>query len=710
MEYCKKIFLFLIVCLIAIGSVCAENIDDSGIATNDSSINCNIITSDNLNQYFDDNCLKSEYGGQNLTFDGEFSDVGTLKINSPNTFVSCLNATFINTGFNLAGENITLKNGNFIANTSFPDNYGAVILIAAGNITVDGTTINYNAPLKETAHGIYLQGSISNPCKDVKIINNVINFESYNVYNGFNYVLVVTYSENTYIAANKINASLPLRDVSWGQGIYGGVSMESVAVIAIDSTDYLTLTGNYIYASVNSRSGMFPTLDCCIIYDCDYSLIENNTIIEEDYFTPIDVDNYLYAMDFYLVDDSTIVFNNISVRTSGGQYAHGTAYPIQVNGPSNNLKLAFNEIFAIGNGPVIGIYSENFYGETHIHLISNHINVTGRAGGDSWALVAGIEVQDTNDLILNNTIEAHNIYNSSSGNLYGISYSQHTNYNHTYNIQFNTVISDGKFAISLTGHPSGQVVDTIVANNQLIGVKNVGNRAVMVGGSLYNVTVKNNTGLNVEKKVMSEDYYPEWLVNYLIDWNKRVEAGKTTGDDNVNIGGDNPTGGDKDITTNGTSSETGTGSENTGGNGTSSGNGTAIGNSTGSEDGNATDGFDSSNDGDSTNQDSNNSNNQETSIQEVVEDTVIVSESLTQTSGILIKTNSTSTAISPGESSEDLSSQNSNDGAAESASKSYEVKKSASKKAENSITPYILILIIIVVILLIYGYKRNKNE
>ena len=49
------------------------------------------------------------------------------------------------------------------------------------------------------------------------------------------------------------------------------------------------------------------------------------------------------------------------------------------------------------------------------------------AGNHSWALVAGIEAQDSNDTIVNNTIEVHSVAEvKDNDNIYGISYSQST--------------------------------------------------------------------------------------------------------------------------------------------------------------------------------------------------------------------------------------------------------------------------------------------
>ena len=103
--------------------------------------------------------------------------------------------------------------------------------------------------------------------------------------------------------------------------------------------------------------------------------------------------------------------------------------------------IAYNNLTTANFGPNCGIYSMNYYGQTQNYMISNFINVTGYASTHYWALVAGIEVQDSDDLIWNNTIIVNNIGNySSSNNIYGISYSQNTKGDHKYNIISSTIM------------------------------------------------------------------------------------------------------------------------------------------------------------------------------------------------------------------------------------------------------------------------------
>ena len=98
-----------------------------------------------------------------------------------------------------------------------------------------------------------------------------------------------------------------------------------------------------------------------------------------------------------------------------------------------------------------------------------------------------------------------------NNNIYGISYSQNTKGNHTYNIQYNNVTTNGRYAVSLSG-TSSLVVNSIIANNVLNTKKSSGNRAVRVGSGRNN-TIRNNTD-GIFRNNMSDDELPDWLRNH----------------------------------------------------------------------------------------------------------------------------------------------------------------------------------------------------
>ena len=474
-----------------------------------------VINQRNYKMFFDDNnVLKHEYGGQILTFNGEFTDKGVITIDSPDTKITGRNTLFNNTAFNLKADGIMLTNLNFVSNSEFSDNEGACVLV---NVTVYNVNIDYTVPKNVTGFGIYSNG-LDEDLSNVKLVNNTVKMQGNAINSGYNYGVVLTNTRDAIVSGNTIDCSLPLRAVDWSSDIYGGISMDSVAALAADSCINLRLSNNFIQTNVIDAVQGEPTLDTVLIYACHNSIIEHNTILENDYFCKKGHPNYLYGLDIYLSDNVIVYSNDIHIYTTGGAEAHGTAYPIQVSGPAKNIQIAFNNISSYSNGPNIGIYSQNFYGTTQIDIISNYINITGNADtGDappSWALVAGIEVQDSDDKIMNNTIIVNTVKEFKNGqNVYGISYSQGTRGVHTYNIQYNNVSTNSNYAISLKDSPNS-VQNSIIANNILKTARTGGNRAAIISQGKGNI-IENNTDGSVPVKKMTNDELTDSLKRYL---------------------------------------------------------------------------------------------------------------------------------------------------------------------------------------------------
>ena len=513
------------------GSPDSRALKGSGSSSNIANDPVYVISSNNISDYFDDsNVLKSDYCDGVLVFDGVFDDFGVLRICSDNTRITGRNSVFQNTVFDLEASGIVLSNLNFVLDKEFEDNEYAGIFIHADNVTVYNCTIDYDAPDNVTAFGIYCDGH-NDDFVGLNIINNTIYFKGHGLgMDDYNYPILLRNTHDSLVYGNVIDCELPIKFIMYGfSGTYGAVSMDTVAAFAGDFCENLTLYGNYIHSSVNGGSNNYPTMDTVILYECSYSSIMENTILSEDYYTPLGSDNYLLALDLHRLNDVTVVGNNISVFTNGGKSGMGTAYPIQINGPVDHVKIAFNNLTTFNHGPNCGIYSQNFYGDTFIDIISNFINVTGDATNNAtnpaWCLVSGIEAQDTGDNILNNTIIVTNLGDyKSNNNVYGISYVQNTGGGHSYNIQYNNITTNGNYGVKLIGKVNqSSTVNSTVSNN----VINTGTTSSHAGASTNGkvdapggTTVKNNTNGRFVNG-MSEDDLPDWLKDYLENNNVR---------------------------------------------------------------------------------------------------------------------------------------------------------------------------------------------
>ena len=489
--------------------------EDEEDISNDNINKSFIINQNNLSSYFDDEgVLKSEYSGSILVFEGEFLDKGILTIDKNKTKITGIDTVFYNTVFSLTASEIVLANLNFVLDKGFPDNHNAGLYIGWDNITVYNITINYTSPTDVNAIGIYSEDNIG-----LNLINNTLNFIGHGDYYGYNYAIMLTYSDDAYVCNNTINADLPLREVDWSYGIYGGVWMDKVSAFAAGECGNLKFTGNKVHSTINHgvyADTRYPTLSSVLIYACNNATINDNDIKIEDTNTQRGQINYLYGLDLYRLDDVTIVNNAIEIFTLGGGTRMGTAYPIQVTGPANNIKIAYNNLKSLSFGPNIGIYSENYYGSTKLDIVSNFINITGKAGTDFWSLVAGIEVQDSDDRILNNTIIVADIDGFKEGTrLYGISYSQNTYGNHKYDIMYNHIITPNSIAVSLNEGLGSNTSNSRIMYNNFESDGEGGDSAARIGGYGINNTIQYNTNGADPERSMSEDELPDWLKGYL---------------------------------------------------------------------------------------------------------------------------------------------------------------------------------------------------
>lgn len=472
-ENIKKLLLGLFVLFLIIANVSAANVDDLVVVSDgenaeepdvpdlyfEDDFN---ITPENIGRYFPNGVLDSNYSDSFLTFNGEFNDLGVLTVSQRNVTIDGKNSLFVNTVFDVASSDILLSNLTFILNNSYYDNEGSAILIRANNVTLDNIYINYTAPEDTASYAIYAAGTSRRPVYGLNIVNSTIFFKGQN-YNGdvYNYAIRLDNSMNAFIANNTINTKLVLKPVDFESAFSAS---DFSLTIGASNCDNMVFIGNNVTSDAIGRSFGFPTLDCFFIWGCDNSYILNNSFLLTDFFTYKGVENYLYCLDVYSLENLTVAYNNISVITTGGRLSAGTAYPIQLTGPLSNVIIAYNNLYSRSNGPNIGIYSSNSGGNTEMFVMYNNINITGLAGEDNWALVSGIEGQDSRDIIMNNVIEVHSIGEvNENTNIYGISYSQTTPDDHSFDIINNTVLSDGYYSVYLDS-----AVNSTITHNTLI--------------------------------------------------------------------------------------------------------------------------------------------------------------------------------------------------------------------------------------------------
>ena len=451
----------------------------------------NIVTNNTFFDYFgDDGMLLGDITFDTLIFKGEFSNLGVNVVYVPraivingdnavlrNIAIMCEQGTTLN--------NLTLNATNYVADTD-----GALIYAIGSDVTVNNITIDYNATDgSNNAIAVYASGA-----DNFKLVNSTITFTGNNVDGKvFAQGIKIAKSNNAVVDSNIITTSCPLVDVEYSH--YGSIDTDWVFAIGVEKSENVKIINNIVDNSAwtKGNNANFPTFDAFIAHTANNLLIKNNTISHTDLITLKGNSSYIYALDFYESNSVIVEDNRVLLNTTGGKEGAGAAYAVQVTGPYNNFVVKGNNLTTVSNGPNLGVYSQNYYGATEITVENNWINVTGFAGPAEFALVSGMEFQDTVAKAYNNTIYVQNVneYNDDN-NIAGITYVQSTSGSHQFDIQNNTIYSEGKYAVLIKSAKDSQIIGNTLYAHELNG----DDAAIFKSGT--NNVVKNNYPMSTD--------------------------------------------------------------------------------------------------------------------------------------------------------------------------------------------------------------------
>ena len=451
----------------------------------------NIVTNNTFFDYFgDDGMLLGDITFDTLIFKGEFSNLGVNVVYVPraivingdnavlrNIAIMCEQGTTLN--------NLTLNATNYVADTD-----GALIYAIGSDVTVNNITIDYNATDgSNNAIAVYASGA-----DNFKLVNSTITFTGNNVDGKvFAQGIKIAKSNNAVVDSNIITTSCPLVDVDYSH--WGSIDTDLVFAIGVEKSENVKIINNIVDNSAwtKGNNANFPTFDAFIAHTANNLLLKNNTISHTDLITPKGTSSYIYALDFYESNSVIVEDNRVLLNTTGGKEGAGAAYAVQVTGPYNNFVVKGNNLTTVSNGPNLGVYSQNYYGTTEITAENNWINVTGFAGTAEFALVSGMEFQDTVAKAYNNTIYVQNVneYNDDN-NIAGITYVQSTSGSHQFDIQNNTIYSEGKYAVLIKSAKDSQIIGNTLYANELNG----DDAAIFKSGT--NNVVKNNYPMSTD--------------------------------------------------------------------------------------------------------------------------------------------------------------------------------------------------------------------
>ena len=451
----------------------------------------NIVTNNTFFDYFgDDGMLLGDITFDTLIFKGEFSNLGVNVVYVPRAIViNGDNAVLRNIAI-MCEEGTTLNNLTLNATNYVADTDGALIYAIGSDVTVNNITIDYNATDgSNNAIAVYASGA-----DNFKLVNSTITFTGNNVDGKvFAQGIKIAKSNNAVVDSNIITTSCPLVDVGYSH--WGSIDTDLVFAIGVEKSENVKIINNIVDNSAwtKGNNANFPTFDAFIAHTANNLLIKNNTISHTDLITPKGNSSYIYALDFYESNSVIVEDNRVLLNTTGGKEGAGAAYAVQVTGPYNNFVVKGNNLTTVSNGPNLGVYSQNYYGTTEITAENNWINVTGFAGPAEFALVSGMEFQDTVAKAYNNTIYVQNVneYNDDN-NIAGITYVQSTSGSHQFDIQNNTIYSEGKYAVLIKSAKDSQIIGNTLYAHELNG----DDAAIFKSGT--NNVVKNNYPMSTD--------------------------------------------------------------------------------------------------------------------------------------------------------------------------------------------------------------------
>ena len=451
----------------------------------------NIVTNNTFFDYFgDDGMLLGDITFDTLIFKGEFSNLGVNVVYVPRAIViNGDNAVLRNIAI-MCEQGTTLNNLTLNATNYVADIDGALIYAIGSDVTVNNITIDYNATDgSNNAIAVYASGA-----DNFKLVNSTITFTGNNVDGKvFAQGIKIAKSNNAVVDSNIITTSCPLVDVDYSH--WGSIDTDLVFAIGVEKSENVKIINNIVDNSAwtKGNNANFPTFDAFIAHTANNLLIKNNTISHTDLITLKGNSSYIYALDFYESNSVIVEDNRVLLNTTGGKEGAGAAYAVQVTGPYNNFVVKGNNLTTVSNGPNLGVYSQNYYGATEITAENNWINVTGFAGPAEFALVSGMEFQDTVAKAYNNTIYVQNVneYNDDN-NIAGITYIQSTSGSHQFDIQNNTIYSEGKYAVLIKSAKDSQIIGNTLYAHELNG----DDAAIFKSGT--NNVVKNNYPMSTD--------------------------------------------------------------------------------------------------------------------------------------------------------------------------------------------------------------------
>ncbi len=380
-----------------------------------------VVTLDKFDCFFDENGTLLNVSTDELTFEGEFSNItSAITINKAITFIGN-NATFKDVSFIVKSDYVGIVNFTIISENAT----GCAINASShSNILLSNNTIIYKAMFDSDAYVLY-----ANNISSLVFFKNRVTYTGNTNGVGKNFALYLSNATTSVIAENIFNLSLVSAEVPWAEVPPGSGNWVSYPIsegIVVENSDNITFDSNTVsvnFTDVVTASG-YDTIYSVDFKNSNNAVISNNTIVSEG-------NSYIYGLSISDCDNFNIEANDID--TTSNYYSNG----ISIEGHSTGV-VKDNEISVKSKNSAYGIYSNRLDGNASATYTDNVIvgnaynvfgfeldnvesNVTGNLVNLRGNYTTGIAYAGSNLIAENNTIfaDASNVGNEYVYDLFG---------------------------------------------------------------------------------------------------------------------------------------------------------------------------------------------------------------------------------------------------------------------------------------------------
>ena len=441
-----------------------------------------VVTWYNFNDYFDaDGKLQNTEAGTALIFQGKFDgdELGIHRITIDREIsiigdYKVREAVFKNIAIEIESGNVAVDGLTMKANVPLGDLIG----VRRSGVSICNMRIDYRCG-NESSTAVNIHGEET--VRDVIVKNNKITFVSH-VPDDKHHATAINMvnAKELLIDHNKIKVSIPALFAKNISMEYFMMGLNSVNALRIRETESAVITDNTLRVMVNGSSKKYISCHSIYIAGSEDLLIKGNSITLKDTHTPQGRIIAICGVQCGYSKKVRFIENRFDLATRGGVSKGGALHGIN-HTDSTETEIRKNTFYCNSRGPVSALFLTCMSGKmSDVSVVGNSIEVSGYAEDDSpYALVSGVEVQNTTASISDNTIivSNKNKEHSSQFPVVGVGYVQRLAGEVSFRVQGNTIRTNGEYTV-YTVCPN--VRNAVVTDNHLKAARRKGNDSVKV--------------------------------------------------------------------------------------------------------------------------------------------------------------------------------------------------------------------------------------